>query len=88
MQPAGEAVLPDLDAPFVLAAEVAAALQADPQVWATFCAFPELYRRVRAGYVQEMSGDPVEFARRLNHLVAHTAKGERFGNWDDGGRLG
>ncbi len=87
MAPAGYATLPDLDAPFVVAEDVRAALQADGAAWARFEQFPALYRQVRVGYVEDGRRDPAEFARRLANLVAKTAAGQMFGNWDDGGRL-
>ena len=88
MTQAGRAVLPDLDEAFRVLPEVERALRADPAVWANFTGFPELYRRVRVGYVQEMTGRPDEFERRLGNLIRQTAGGRMFGNWNDGGRLG
>jgi uncharacterized protein YdeI (YjbR/CyaY-like superfamily) len=88
MTDAGAAVLPDLHAPFTLADDIAAALQASPDAWAHFQAFPSLYQRVRVGYVEEGRKDPVAFARRLHNLVQKTAANQMFGNWTDGGRLG
>jgi uncharacterized protein YdeI (YjbR/CyaY-like superfamily) len=88
MTDAGRATLPDLGAVPAVPDEVVAALRAEPGAWERWTSFPELYRRVRAGYVEEVRRDPVEFERRLRSLVARTAKGTMFGNWNDGGRLG
>lgn len=88
MTEAGRAVLLNLDEEFCVSPAVEHALRADPTIWANFTSFPELYRRVRIGYIQEMSGRPVEFQRRLENFVRRTAQGQMFGNRNDGGRLG
>jgi uncharacterized protein YdeI (YjbR/CyaY-like superfamily) len=88
MTEAGRRTLPDLrdDEDVTVPAEVAARLQAEAGAWANFEAFPRLYRRVRLGYIEEVRRrDPAEWARRLAHFVARTAKNEMFGNWDDRG---
>jgi uncharacterized protein YdeI (YjbR/CyaY-like superfamily) len=87
MTDAGRATLPDLDKPFAVADDIAQALQAEPHAWSNFEAFPELYRRVRLGYIEEMRKNPVEFERRLRNFVGKTARNQMFGNWNDGGRL-
>ncbi len=87
MGEAGLAALPDLDQDFELLETVACALRADPDVWKTFNSFPDLYRRVRVGYIQEVSKNPQEFDRRLRNFIKQTAQGRMFGNWNDGGRL-
>jgi uncharacterized protein YdeI (YjbR/CyaY-like superfamily) len=87
MTEAGRATLPDLAAPFVVAPDVESALRAAPGAWEHFRAFPDLYRRVRLGYVEEARDRPEEFARRLGNLVRKTAANQMFGNWHDDGRL-
>jgi hypothetical protein len=87
MTAAGRATLPDLDAPFVVAPDIAALLQQEPGTWVNFMAFPELYRRVRIGYVEEQRRSPAEFERRLRNFLERTAANQMFGNWNDGGRL-
>jgi uncharacterized protein YdeI (YjbR/CyaY-like superfamily) len=87
MTDAGLAVMPDLDQQFQVSANIERALRADPVVWDNFNTFPDLYRRVRVGYIQEMSANPVEFERRLSNFIRQTAQGKMFGNWNDGGRL-
>jgi len=86
MTDAGRAVLPDLSQPFVIAPDIVKALKAGG-AWEQFEAFPELYRRVRVGYVEDGRREKVEFERRLLSLVSKTAAGKMFGNWDDDGRL-
>jgi hypothetical protein len=64
------------------------ALKSEPDAWANFLAFPDLYRRVRIGYIEEMRKNRSEFERRLSNFVKRTAANQMFGNWNDGGRLG
>lgn len=86
MTPAGRAVLPDLtDRPVVLAPDVTAAFEQAPGALAFFRAQPELYQRVRLGYVEEQRRNRPEFERRLKNLVTKSAARERFGNWNDEG---
>ena len=88
MTEAGRAMLPDLTASHTVAADIVAALQAEPDAWPHFLAFPDLYRRVRTGNVEDSRRDPGEFERRLRNFVQKTASNQMFGNWNDGGRLG
>jgi uncharacterized protein YdeI (YjbR/CyaY-like superfamily) len=88
MTDAGRATLPYLNAQFVVAEDIVDALKAEPNAWATFLAFPELYRRVRIGYIEEVRKNQNEFERRLRNFVKRTAANQMFGNWNDGGRLG
>lgn len=86
MTAAGEAVLPDLSTShFVVAPDILAALDAAPGARTFFDAAPALYRRVRAGYVEEQRRQPREFATRLANLVKQCRAGKLFGNWDDSG---
>ena len=87
MTEAGRATLPDLEKPFVVAEDIVAALQAQPGAWANFEVFPDLYRRVRVGNIEEMRKNGVEFERRLRNFVSKTARNQMYGNWNDGGRL-
>lgn len=88
MTPAGRAVLPDLEAPFELLPTVESALRADPKLWTQYNELPPLYQRIRIGYIQEQRANAAEFERRLRSFIERTARGELFGNWTDGGRLG
>jgi uncharacterized protein YdeI (YjbR/CyaY-like superfamily) len=83
MTPSGEAVLPDLTmTPVVLAADVAAALQADPSAWQHYQAFPDLYQRIRIGYIEEVRKQPDVFASRLTNFVKQTSRNKMFGGMD------
>ncbi|WP_145304783.1 YdeI/OmpD-associated family protein [Crateriforma conspicua] len=87
MTDAGQATLPDLSINFWVAEDIVAALKAKPDAWEHFESFPDLYKRVRIGYVEEMRKQPAEFDKRLRNFITKTAAGKMFGNWNDGGRL-
>lgn len=87
MTKAGAEVLPDLEEPFVVASDITQAIRAIPEAWRHFERLPDLYLRVRIGYIEEMRKNPAEFTRRLQNFIRQTAAGKRFGNWNDGGRL-
>ena len=57
MTDAGQATLPDLTIPFTVAEDIEAALQATANAWSHFLAFPDLYRRIRVGYIEEARKD-------------------------------
>jgi uncharacterized protein YdeI (YjbR/CyaY-like superfamily) len=80
MTPAGLAVAPDLTlVDLVLAADVAAALKTEKSTWENFEAFPDLYKRIRIDYIEEMRKQPVEFEKRLANFVKQTALNKMFG---------
>jgi uncharacterized protein YdeI (YjbR/CyaY-like superfamily) len=87
MTEAGRATMPDLEAEFIVAEDILAALRAEPEVWSNYQAFPDLYRRIRIGYIEEMRKNQSEFDRRLQNFLSKTAVNKMFGNWQDGGRL-
>jgi hypothetical protein len=68
-----------LDEPFALAPDIEAALRADAVTWRNFQAFPESYKRIRAGFVEGARRRPEVFAQRLAYLVRMTARNKRFG---------
>jgi uncharacterized protein YdeI (YjbR/CyaY-like superfamily) len=77
----------DLNEKFIIAEDIIAVLKAEPNAWSNFLEFPDLYRRVRIGYIEEMRKNPNEFERRLQNFVNKTTENKMFGNWNDGGRL-
>ena len=80
MTDAGRAVLPDLSPEaFSVAPDILAALQADPEVWAHYCAFSETYRRIRVGYIEETRRKPEVFRVRLEHFINKTRRNKQFG---------
>ncbi len=83
MTPAGLAVLPDLSIEnFTVAADLIAALQSDATTWANFQAFPDLYVRIRIGYIEEMRKMPTEFNKRLANFLKQTALNKQFGGME------
>lgn len=88
MTDSGKRKLPDLNKPFTIPNDILATINSDRQMKANFAKFPDLYIRVRIGYIEEMRKRPQEFERRLNNFLVKTAANKMFGNWNDGGRLG
>ena len=87
MTEAGLSKLPDLAAPFVVPKDILAAINQNSAAKQHFRSLPELYVRVRLGYIAEARNQTDEFNRRLQNFVAKTAAGKLFGNWNDDGRL-
>lgn len=87
MTDAGFATLPDLTINFAVPRDIVEALQAKPDAWSNFLKFPELYQRVRIGYIEEARKNHSEFERRLQNFINKTARNQMFGNWNDAGRL-
>ena len=88
MTDAGRAVLPKMGIrSFKIDPDVEAAMK-KARVWSKFCAFPPLYRRIRAYNVAFYKNkDSVQYERALKHLIDETKKGNMFGEWNDYGRL-
>lgn len=81
MTDAGRAVLPDLSIEmFHIPDDILAALQSDTQIWANFQQFPDLYQRIRIGYIEEVRQQPQIFAQRLNNFLDKTRQGKMFGS--------
>ena len=62
-----------------LAADIRAALHADPAVWRNFRRFPASYRRIRIGWIEGARRRPQEFRKRLGYFIEMTRKSKRFG---------
>ena len=88
MTDAGRAVLPAMGPrSFRIDPDVRRAL-ANARAWSKFRSFPALYQRVRAYNVTFYKDrDPAAYQRALTNLVAHTKRGEMYGQWNDYGRL-
>jgi len=88
MTDAGRAVLPAMGPhSFRIDPDLRRAL-ADARAWSRFRSFPPLYQRVRAYNVTFYKDrDPAAYQRALANLVAHTKRGEMYGQWNDYGRL-
>lgn len=80
MMPAGLAAAGDLDAEFVIPAELIAQLQEDPEVWRNFQAFPEAYKRIRIGWITGPGSQrPEERAKRLRYFIKMTKQNKQYG---------
>lgn len=80
MTKAGYAVLPDLSLEsFSIPKDILKRLQQDPEIWQNFQAFPELYKRIRIGYVEEMRQNSSVFESRLCNLLKKTKQNKMFG---------
>ncbi|MBL8166100.1 MAG: YdeI/OmpD-associated family protein [Anaerolineae bacterium] len=83
MTDAGFARLPDLSPEaFQIAPDILAALQADRQTWEYFQAFPDLYKRIRIGFIEEMRSQPAVFQQRLGHFLKKTRENKMFGTME------
>lgn len=87
MTDAGKAVMPDLDAPFIIRNDILIALQADPIAWRNFQSFPELYQRVRIDNIQGYRRTAAESEKLIQKLIETAHKGVMYGQWNDYGRL-
>ncbi len=88
MTPAGRKVLPPMGVrSFKIDSDIEKALK-EARVWSKFKEFPPLYQRIRAyniGFAKNRY--PESYRRALAHLIAETAKGKMYGEWNDYGRL-
>jgi uncharacterized protein YdeI (YjbR/CyaY-like superfamily) len=64
---------------YVLPADILKILKADPVVWKNFKKFPESYKRIRLGWIDNSRNRPDAFKTRLNYFIKMTAKNKRFG---------
>ncbi len=88
MTAAGRSVLPDMDVQhFTIDAEIMQRLQCEPDVYAHFIAFPELYRRIRIDTIQSVRHQPDLFTSRLDKFIEYTRANRMYGQWHDGERL-
>ncbi|MBR2590602.1 MAG: thymidylate synthase [Clostridia bacterium] len=84
---AGRAVLPPMGTrSFHADAEIVGALKAN-RVWSRFRRFPPLYQRVKLSNIAFYKSQGLSYESALQSLIAHTKKGEMYGEWDDYGRL-
>jgi uncharacterized protein YdeI (YjbR/CyaY-like superfamily) len=80
MTEVGRAVLPDLSPEvFRIAPDIEAALHDDAEVWRHFQGFPETYKRIRIGYIEEMRRNKPAFDSRLKHFLERTRRNKQFG---------
>lgn len=68
-----------LEADFEISADIIEALKADEQTWKNFEQFPESYKRIRIGYIEEVRKRPEYFDKRLANFLNLTAQNKKFG---------
>ena len=64
---------------FVVPPYILKELKKNKQVWENFQNFPEHYKRVRIGYINEYKEIPIEFKKKLNYFIKNTEKNKKFG---------
>lgn len=80
MTKAGQVVLPDLSLEaFSISKDILEVLQSDVETWKNFQAFPDIYKRIRIGYIEEMRKDKSVFKTRLNNFLKKTKQNKMFG---------
>ena len=85
MTPAGVAPIADqigqMDDPMVLPEWIVAQLQVDPEVWDNFSQFPHFYKRLKIGWINEITGNSrnEEKQKRLNYLIKMSKQGKMYG---------
>ncbi len=83
MTAAGQEKLPDLSiGSFQIAPDILATLQEDRDIWGNFEAFPDVYKRIRIGYIEEMRGRPEFFQKRLDNFLKKTRENKLFGTME------
>lgn len=80
MTQAGLAKLGDvLEDAFEIPADIIEALKADKQTWENFQEFPDTYKRIRIGYIEEVRKRPEYFKKRLAYFLKMTTQNKKFG---------
>lgn len=80
MTQAGLAALGDaLEDAFAISADIIKKLQADKETWENFQQFPDNYKRIRIGYIEEVRKRPEYFKKRLAYFLKMTAQNKKFG---------
>lgn len=80
MTDAGLKVLPDLSPDsFQIPEDILEALQSEAQIWNNFEHFPDVYQRIRIGYIEEVRKQPGVFQKRLENFLKKTRENKMFG---------
>lgn len=86
MTPAGiapiEAQIGSMDDPLIVPEWISAQLQIDPLVWDNFQAFPHFYKRLKVGWINEITGNSrnAEKQKRLDYLIKMSRQGKMYGS--------
>jgi len=82
MTPSGFAAIKhafDINQKTAVAPDILKALRQDKDVWKNFQEFPESYRRIRVGWVEDSRTRPELFSQRLKYFLKMTAKNKKYG---------
>ncbi len=64
---------------YVFPQDIMAALQANARAWAFFLQTSPSYQRIRVAYIDGARKRPLEFEKRLKHLITRCAQEKQFG---------
>lgn len=64
---------------FEIPSDILQALQANEQAWRNFSQYSGSYQRIRIAFVDTARKRPVEFQKRLKHLIWMSEKNKQFG---------
>lgn len=59
--------------------DILSALQSNAEAWIFFRGTSPSYQRIRTAYIDVARKRPVEFKKRLDHLIEMSARGKQFG---------
>jgi hypothetical protein len=60
--------------------DILKALKKDRETWANFQRFPEGYRRIRVGWIDNSRNNSEVFEKRLAYFLKMTKQNKRFGS--------
>jgi uncharacterized protein YdeI (YjbR/CyaY-like superfamily) len=79
MTSAGLAVAGNIATDDNMPADLLKALKKDKETWSNFQRFPESYKRIRIGWIDNSRNNAEVFGRRLNYFLKMTKQNKRFG---------
>lgn len=66
--------------PFVMPGDIIKRLKKDPVVWENFQNFPDYYKSIRIGFIDNARERPDVFEKRLAYFIKMTAENKKFGS--------
>ena len=64
---------------FIIPADIICELKSDPVVWQNFEQFPDHYKTIRTGWINDARKRPEEFQKRLKYFMNMTRKNKMYG---------
>jgi len=68
-----------INSTYVIQDDILKLLKKDKTTWENFQNFPESYKRIRIGWIEESRTRPEFFNKRLNYFLKMTAKNKKYG---------